>query len=103
MRSSFRNIVLIFSSAVLALLPNTSQATLMKKVEQVQDCPGFARFVENHGTTETQSLLKDAKASEGKLAQWGNWGNWGNWNNWNNWGNFARLPQWANGWNNFLN
>lgn len=100
MRSSVRNIVLIFSSAFLGLFPNTTQASLMKKVEQVQDCTEFALFVENHGTTETQSLLKDAKASEGKLAQWGNWGNW---NNWNNWGNFARLPQWANGWNNFLN
>ncbi|NNG74668.1 hypothetical protein HLI18_33575 [Rhizobium laguerreae] len=103
MDSSFRNFVLVVSGAVLSLFPTVSQASLMQKVEQVQASTEFASFIKKHGTTEAQSLLNDAPENDGKLAQWGNWGNWGNWNNWNNWGNFARLPQWGNGWNNFLN
>jgi hypothetical protein len=98
-----RNLVLTSASLILSLTANSANTKVIDEAERVQSSASFAEFIKQHGTNETQSLLDNSRNIGAKLAQWVNWPNWGNWNNWNNWGNFGRLPQWGNGWNNFLN
>jgi hypothetical protein len=98
-----RNAALSIAGFWLAFGSQPTSAALIEKVEKVRASEDFEAFLTNHGTTEVQDLYRSSNARNRKLAQWINWPNWGNWNNWNNWENFSRLPQWGNGWNNFLN
>ena len=96
-----RKIILSFTAFAISLSANISVAgTIVESIKSAQKSKTMIDISESY--QEKTNTIRSEK-SPTLLAQWGNWGNWGNWQNWNNWNNFNKVPQWANGWNNFLN
>lgn len=108
MKKFLRNLVLsVVSISLSAFFAASAKSSVLSDVERLRSDEGSKSVINEYNTKLGKSLEYPGKLKNPSLlAQWVNWPNWGNWNNWSNWdnwSNFGKLPQWGNGWNNFLN